>query len=78
MDGDGGNSRVEREIRRPATHHPIKSLEEQLTTALQAKANLEGQLESVVDECKATLKDRAELQSKLARAETLRTAWTDN
>ena len=55
-------------------HRPepnLKSLEEQLTKALQAKANLEGQLESVVDECKATLKDRAELQSKLARAETL-------
>ena len=49
----------------------LKSLEEQLTTALQAKANLEGQLESVVDECKATLKDRAQLQSKLARAEAL-------
>ena len=55
-------------------HHPelkLKSLEEQLTTALQAKAHLEGQLESVVEECKATLKDRAELQSKLARAEAL-------
>ena len=45
------------------------SLEQQLTEALQAKANLEGQLESVVEECKATLKDRADLQSRLARAE---------
>ena len=52
-----------------STHDDFDSLEQQLTEALQAKANLEGQLESIVEECKATLKDRAELQSKLARAE---------
>ena len=52
-----------------STHDDSDSLEQQLTEALQAKANLEGQLESIVEECKATLKDRAELQSKLARAE---------
>ena len=51
-----------------STHDDSDSLEQQLTEALQAKANLEGQLESIVEECKATLKDRAELQSKLARA----------
>ena len=47
----------------------VKLLESQLTKAQQAKANLEGQLESIVEECKATLKDRAELQSKLAKTE---------
>ena len=44
-------------------------LRDKLTKALQAKANLEGQLQSVVNECKNTLKDRANLQSKLSQAE---------
>ena len=40
-----------------------------LARAVQAKVNLEAQLEAVVSECKTALKDRAELQSKLARKE---------
>ena len=46
-----------------------RMVEDQLIQALQAKANLEGQLQSVVDECKNTFKDRATLQSKLGKAE---------
>ena len=42
----------------------------QLSEALHSKAHLEGQLESVVQECKVLLKERAELQSKLAVTET--------
>ncbi len=54
----------------PSSHgDQHKSLETQLSEALQGKAHLEGQLESVVEECKATLKDRAALQSKLAKVE---------
>lgn len=46
-----------------------EGLEEQLYAALKSKAHLEGQLESVVGECKALLQDRAGLQSKVARVE---------
>ncbi len=46
-----------------------KLLEGQLSEALRSKSHLEGQLESVVEECKATLKERAALQSKLAKVE---------
>ena len=46
-----------------------EQLRDQLLKALQSKANLEGQLQSVVSECKNTLKDRASLQSKLGQAE---------
>ena len=38
--------------------------------ALHSKAHLEGQLESIVEECSVLLKERAELQSKLALAQT--------
>ena len=48
----------------------VQSLEEDLTKVLQEKANVEGQLESVIEECKVMMKDRADLQSKLARSET--------
>ena len=53
-----------------ATQKEIESLENSLMKVLQEKANLEGQLESVTEECKVTMKDRADLQSQLARAET--------
>lgn len=46
-----------------------EGLEEQLHAALKTKAHLEGQLESVVGECKALLQDRAGLQSKVAKIE---------
>lgn len=46
-----------------------EDLEEQLHNALKSKAHLEGQLESVIGECKTLLQDRAELQSKVARVE---------
>ena len=44
-------------------------LDQQLQKALQSKARLEGELEAVVSECQSVLKDRAELQAKLARTE---------
>jgi len=44
-------------------------LDQQLQDALQSKARLEGELETVVSECQSVLKDRAELQAKLARTE---------
>ena len=52
------------------TDDRVKALEHELTQALQAKANLEGQVESIIDECKEALKNRAELHMKLAKAET--------
>jgi len=45
------------------------NLEKELQKALQSKARLEGELEAVVSECESVLKDRVELQAKLARAE---------
>ena len=45
------------------------NLEKELQEALQGKARLEGKLEAVVSECESVLKDRVELQAKLARAE---------
>ena len=45
------------------------NLEKELQEALQSKARLEGKLEAVVSECESVLKDRVELQAKLARAE---------
>ena len=45
-------------------------LEKQLQQLMKEKAHLEGQLESVVKECQATLTDRARLQSKLSKTET--------
>ena len=45
------------------------NLEKELQEALQSKARLEGKLETVVSECESVLKDRVELQAKLARAE---------
>lgn len=53
----------------PGPSQQQKLLEAQLAEMSQAKAYLEGQLESVMEECKATLKDRAALQSKLAKVE---------
>ena len=53
----------------PTSTSPGEVTEEQLSAAMKAKAHLEGQLESVVEECKALLQDRAELQSKMARTE---------
>ena len=47
----------------------ISGLKEQVHQLMQQKANLEGQLESIVEECQSTLKERAQLQSKLAKAE---------
>ena len=44
-------------------------LKEQLNQLMNEKANLEGQLESVIEECQTTLKERANLQSKLAKVE---------
>ena len=46
-----------------------KNLEKELQEALQSKARLEGELETVVSECESVLNDRVELQAKLARAE---------
>ena len=46
-----------------------EDLEEQLSSVLKVRAHLEGQLESVLEECKALLHDRAGLQSKVARTE---------
>ena len=46
-----------------------ENLEKELQEALQAKARLEGELEAVVSECESVLKERVELQTKLARAE---------
>ncbi len=60
---------IERSHKQLSEPDDDQSLREQLTKALQARANLEGQLDSVVNECKNTLKDRANLQSKLSRAE---------
>ena len=45
------------------------NLEKELQEALQTQARLEGKLEAVVSECESVLKDRVELQAKLARAE---------
>ena len=57
VDGDfGGTTRTD-------------NLERELQEALQSKARLEGELEAVVSECETVLKDRVELQAKLARAE---------
>lgn len=57
VDGDfGGTTRTD-------------NLEKELQEALQSKARLEGELEAVVSECETVLKDRVELQAKLARAE---------
>ena len=47
----------------------ISTLKAQVNKLMQEKANLEGQLESIVYECQSTLKDRAQLQAKLAKAE---------
>lgn len=47
----------------------ISSLSDQLQLLMEEKANLEGQLETVILECQATLKERADLQSKLAKVE---------
>ena len=47
----------------------VFTLKEQLRRLMEEKANLEGQLESVIDECQSTLKERSKLQSKLAQAE---------
>ena len=46
------------------------SSDRQLAEALHSKAHLEGQLESVMEECRALLKERAELNSKLVVIET--------
>ena len=57
VDGDfGGTTRAD-------------NLEKELQEALQSKARLEGELEAVVSECESVLKDRVDLQAKLARAE---------
>ena len=48
----------------------VDSLRKQLQRAGEEKAHLEGKLDSVVAECRSTLKDRANLQARLARAET--------
>lgn len=56
----------------------VLSLKEQLNQLVREKANLEGQLESVIDECQSTLKERSQLQTKLAQAEVeLSTIHTD-
>jgi peptidoglycan hydrolase CwlO-like protein len=47
----------------------VNELTKQLQQVLQEKANLEGQLESIIEECQSTLKERASLQSKLTKAE---------
>ena len=44
-------------------------LEKELQEALQTKAGLESELEAVVSDYESVLKDRVELQAKLARAE---------
>ena len=55
-------------------HKPISEdlndLKQQIQHLVKLKANLEGQLESVVNECQTTLQDRAQLQLKLSKAET--------
>ena len=48
----------------------VGSLRRQLHQAREEKAHLEGQLESVVDQCRSTLKDKSDLHAKLARTET--------
>lgn len=47
----------------------VSHLRDQLRQLLTEKAHLEGQLESVIEECQATLTERAQLQSKLAQTE---------
>ena len=47
----------------------VFSLKEQLKQLVSEKAHLEGQLESVIDECQSTLRERSQLQTKLAQAE---------
>ena len=48
----------------------VESLRRQLHHAREEKAHLEGQLESVVDQCRSTLKEKSDLHAKLARTET--------
>lgn len=47
----------------------VSTLKAHVNKLMQEKANLEGQLESVVHEWQSTLKDRSQLQTKLAKAE---------
>ena len=47
----------------------VASLREELQRSNQEKVNLEGQLESVVAECRSTLTDRVNLQTRLAKTE---------
>lgn len=47
----------------------ITRLKQQVRELSQAKANLEGQLESVVSECQSTLQERSLLYSKLAKTQ---------
>ena len=49
--------------------HTTPSSEQQLVEALHAKAHLQGQLETLTEECHELLDERAELSSKLAVAE---------
>ena len=53
----------------PSTTLCVQALEEELAASKQSQAHLEGQLESVLEECQAMLCERAELQTKLAQAE---------
>ena len=55
----------------------ISGLKEQVHQLMQQKANLEGQLESIVEECQSTLKERSQLQSKLAKAEVELSSLSD-
>ena len=54
----------------PSCNDSSDSLKERIYQLMKEKANLEGQLESVVKECQETLKNRTEMQSKLIKAET--------
>lgn len=47
----------------------VESLEDKLAEEQRARSYLEGQLEAVKEECKAALKERPSLLSKLSRAE---------
>ena len=61
----------------PSYDDSAELLREKIHQLTKEKANLEGQLESVVKECQETLKDRAQLQSRLSKAETELTTAQD-
>ena len=64
------SSPISHTIQRKPISEDLNDLKQQIQQLVKLKANLEGQLESVVNECQTTLRDRAQLQLKLSRAET--------